>query len=137
MTTPLIPSQTGGPQSIPGKQNIPNNQSSVANGMPFKPDQMTQGNVFAMSRAAYRANVNQNVLDVGQPPKKKWYGVSGSRTSSEHTNLMGIQSLGKGSLNQINTQTFSFSGPDQTTVKTALTRVRGGGCIAPKKKGAV
>ena len=136
MTTPLIPSQTGGPSSIPGKQHIPNNQSSVPNGMPFKPNTMTQGSFFSMSRAAYRAKVNQNVLDVGQAPKKKWYGVSGSRTSSEHTNLKGIQSTGKESLNQINTKTFSFSGPDQTSIKSALTRCRGGGCIAPKKKGA-
>ena len=86
-------------------------------------------------------NVNKNVDGIGktQAPdgKKKWYGASSSRSCSEHINLKGIEATGKGTTNRIITQPMSFSGPDQTTVKTALARCRGNGCVAPKKKGAI
>ena len=145
----LIKPQTVGPASIPLKQNQPNNRTLVAMGMPFKPDPMTQGNIFSMGRAAYNKGVVQNVNDIGQgndpiqsrftvpQHKKKWYGASASRTSSEHTNLRTIEATGKSSMNSVNTQPMSFSGPDQTSQKTALARCRGNGCTAPKKKGAV
>ena len=150
MNPPLILPQTVGPASIPLKQNLPNNQTSVAMGMPFKPDTMTQGSFFAMSRAAYNKQVNANVNSIGQLPlqpgqapngtpvlgKKKWYGASSSRMCSEHTNLKTIEATGKSSTNVVNTQTMSFSGPDQTSVKNALVRCRSIGSVAPKKKGA-
>lgn len=149
MTT-FIPSQTLGPSSIPLTQNRPNNRTSAVMGMPFKPDSMTQGSFFAMGRAAFNKGVNKNVDSVGQittPPntvplgtapsgKKKWYGASGSRAASEHTNLRGIEATGKSSINS-NSQLLSFSGPDQTSVKNALVRCRANGCVAPKKKGAI
>lgn len=145
----LIPPQTVGPASIPLAQHHPNNRTNAVMGMPFKPDPMTQGSFFAMSRRAYNKNVIQNVNSVGQittPPnfvplgtipsgKKKWYGASGSRTCSEHINLKGIEATGKSSTNR-NSQMFSFSGPDQTSQKNALVRCRANGCVAPKKKGA-
>jgi hypothetical protein len=147
----IIQPQTVGPASIPLAQHHPNNKTNAVMGMPFKPDQMTQGSFFAMSRAAYNRNVNQNVNSVGQittPPnivslgtapsgKKKWYGASASRQCSEHTNLKSIEATGKSSTNYINTQAMSFSGPDQTSVKNALVRCRANGCVAPKKKGAI
>ena len=131
-------SQTVGSASIPIKQNHPNNLSSAKMGMPFKPDQMTQGNALSIGRMAYNKGVNRNVDDIGKGAqhKKKWYGASSSRMSSEHTNLRTIEATGKGTTNQINPQTFSFSGPDQTSQKTALARCRGNGCVSPKKKGA-
>ena len=147
----LIPAQTSGPASIPTKQNQPNNTTNAVMGMPFKPAPMTQGSFFAMARAAYNKRVNQNVNSVGQittPPnysplgtapsgKKKWYGASSSRQCSEHTSLRSIEATGKSSTNYLSTQTMSFSGPDQTSVKDALARCRGNGCVAPKKKGAI
>lgn len=139
----IITPKTVGDASIPLKQNIPNNQSSALMGAPFKPAPMTQGSFFSMSRKLYNKNVNENVDGVGKPllnnvnAKKKWYGASASRTSSEHTRLKEVDATGKGSTNRINTQTFSYAGPDQTTVKTALARSRAGGAIAPKKKGAI
>ncbi len=140
MTTTLIKAQTSGPASIPTKQNQPNNQTNAVMGLPFKPQTMTQGNAFSLGRMAYNRGVVQNVDDVGKgpAPQKKWYGASGSRMSSEHTNLRTIEATGKSSTNRLNAQgTMSFSGPDQTSVKTALARCRGNGCNAPKKKGAV
>jgi hypothetical protein len=136
-----IPPQTVGPASIPTKQNIPNNRTDSLMGMPFKSATMTQGSFFSMARSAYNKNVNKNVDGIGktQAPdgKKKWYGASSSRSCSEHINLKGIEATGKGTTNRIITQPMSFSGPDQTTVKTALARCRGNGCVAPKKKGAI
>ena len=131
-----IAPQTVGPASIPHKQNIPNNQSTATMGMPFTPAPMTQGSFFSISRAAYNKNVNQNVDSVLHT-KKKWIGVSGSRSAAEHIRLKSIEATGKGTTNRLQPQTFSFSGPDQTTKKTALARCRGNGCVAPKKKGAV
>jgi hypothetical protein len=146
----IILPETVGPTSIPTKQNQPNNQTNAVMGMPFKPNSMTQGNFFSMSRAAYNKGVNQNVNSIGKLPlqpgaasidtlplgKKKWYGASSSRMSSEHTNLKSIEATGNSSTNQINTQMLSFSGSDQTSVKNALVRCRANGCVAPKKKGA-
>jgi hypothetical protein len=148
--TIIIQPKTVGPASIPLAQHHPNNKTSDVMGMPFKPDTMTQGSFFAMSRAAYNRQVVQNVNSVGQittPPnfvplgtapsgKKKWYGSSSSRTSSQYTNLRTIQETGKSSTNYVRTQPMSFSGPDQTSVKNALVRCRANGCVAPKKKGA-
>ena len=139
----MIKPQTVGDASIPLKQNIPNNQSNAVMGLPFKPNTMTQGSFFSMSRKLYNRNVNQNVYGIGKPlandvnAKKKWYGASSSRTSAEHIRLKGVEATGKGSTNQINTQIMSFAGPDQTTVKTALARSRGSGTVATKKKGAL
>jgi hypothetical protein len=144
----IILPQTVGPASIPLKQNLPNNQSTAPMGMPFKPSPMMQGNVFSIARAAYNKSVNRNVDDIGKGNaplysstpsmhKKKWIGASASRTSSEHTNLRTISATGKSSTNRLPTQPFSFSGPDQTSIKSALARCRGSGSVAPKKKGAV
>ena len=144
----LIRPQSVGPASIPLKQNIPNNLTRVKMGMPFKPDTMTQGNAFSLNRAAYNKGVNRNVDDIGKGNspinsrftkpvhKKKWYGASASRTSSEHTNLRTIEATGKSSTNRLLPQAMSFSGPDKTTVHNALVRCRANGCVAPKKKGA-
>ena len=148
LASTLIRPQTVGPASIPLKQHLPNNRTSTVMGVPFKPDTMTQGNAFSIGRAAYNKSVVRNVDDIGQgndpinsrftqpAHKKKWYGASASRMSSEHTNLRTIEATGKGSTNRIFTQPMSFSGPDQTSQKTALARCRGNGCVAPKKKGA-
>jgi hypothetical protein len=145
----LIQPQTVGPASIPLKQSQPNNRTNAVMGIPFKPAPMTQGNFFSMGRAAYNRGVVPNVNDIGQGDdpiqsrftvpthKKKWYGASASRTSSEHTNLRTIEATGKSSTNYVNTQLMSFSGPDQTTIKNALVRCRSSGCAAPKKKGAI
>jgi hypothetical protein len=141
MSQPLITSQTNGASSIPGQQHHPNNLSTAVKGMPFKPAQMTQGNDFAMARAVYYNNVKKNLdISVIQPAnstKNKWYGSSMGRTAGQQISAKGMNTVGKATTNTLSPQPFSFSGKDQTTVKTALVRCRGGGCVAPKKKGAV
>jgi hypothetical protein len=156
--------QTTGPASFPLKQNTNNNITTAYMGMPFKPDTMTQGSDFAGARHAYINNCgaplinspnafshsttttytnrpikvsvsNSNSNSLLQAGKKKNYNVS----AAEHIYLKKINAVGKSSTKQVlppNTP-MSFSGVDQTSVKNGLARCRGGGCVAPKKKGAI
>jgi hypothetical protein len=100
--------------------NHPSNQTKVVNGMCFKPNTMAQGSMFSNARMCY-------VREAGGG--KTW------NSSSDYTSLKRIVATGKSSLNIPGGQTMSFSGPDQTSVKTAVARCRGGGTVAPKKKG--
>lgn len=152
--------QTVGPASIPLKQSDNNNLTYAKMGVPFKPNTMTQGNDFANGRLAYIQHAgnpqtnstinshsttttytnrpikvsvsNSNLNAQNSAGKKKNYNVS----ASERIYLKKINAIGKSSTNTINTQAMSFSGVDQTSVKNAIARCRGGGCVAPKKKGA-
>ena len=151
--------QTVGPASIPLKQSDNNNLTYAKMGVPFKPNTMTQGNDFANGRLAYIQHAgnpqtnstinshsttttytnrpikvsvsNSNLNAQNSAGKKKNYNVS----ASERIYLKKINAIGKSSTNTINTQAMSFSGVDQTSVKNAIARCRGGGCVAPKKKG--
>ena len=64
---------------------------------------------------------------------KNWCGAS------DYTQNKRLNAIGKGSMGNNNaiTATRSFISQDQTSVKTAIWKCRGGGCVAPKKKGAV
>ena len=157
----LFTYKTVGPASFPLKQADNNNQTTARMGMPFKPDTMTQGSDFASGRLAYienagtnrKANLNtisysttttytNRPIKVGinnstltaqiGAGKKKNYNVS----ASERIYLKKINAIGKSSTNTLPTETMSFSGVDQTSVKNALSRCRGGGTVSPKKKGA-
>jgi hypothetical protein len=101
-------------------QNIPNNLTQVVQGMPFKPATMAQGSIFTNARAAFLRKAGGG---------QSWF------QSSDYTKLQTIIATGKSSTNP-NGITMSFAGPDQTSVKTAIARCRGGGCVSPKKKGA-
>jgi hypothetical protein len=103
------------------ENNHPVNQTQVVHGMPFKPATMAQGSMFSLARMCYLRESGGG---------KTW------NDSSAYTQLKRIVATGKSSLNQAGNK-MSFSGPDQTSVKTAITRCRGGGSVAPKKKGAV
>ena len=126
--------------SFPLKQINNNKITNVKSGMPFKPDSMTQGNDFNMGRQVYISNsiIDLNKNTIRNPPSnsvglglKKFNQSSGEYVSARKMNAVGKSS--------INTQTtpMSFSSKDQNLVNSALSRVRGGGCVAPKKKGAV
>jgi hypothetical protein len=126
--------------SFPQKQINNNKITNVKGGMPFKPDIMTQGNDFNMGRQVYISNsiIDLNKNTIRNPPSnsvglglKKFNQSSGEYVSSRKMNAVGKSS--------INTQSpqMSFSSKDQNLVNSALSRVRGGGCVAPKKKGAV
>ena len=101
-------------------QNIPNNQTKVVMGMPFKPATMAQGSIFTIARAAFLRKAGGG---------QSWF------QSSDYTKLKNITATGQSSTNPFK-KVMSFAGPDQTSVKTAVARCRSGGCTSPKKKGA-
>jgi len=117
-----IPELNPGPATFPLKQVNNNLQTRVPTGMPFKPASMTQGSEFVIGRETYINTIVQ---------KKKF-----NNSSGEQINKLKMNAIGKSSFNRAN-NVMSFGGKDPTSVKTAIAKCRGGGCVAPKKKGAV
>jgi hypothetical protein len=134
-----IPYQTTGPASFSLKQINNNAQTNAYMGMPFKPATMTQGSEFALGRQGYINDVgfpsgSQQYIQQTQYAKKKKF----NNSSGEQTNKRKMTAIGKSSINKFNNNNLmAFSGPDNATVNTALAKCRGGGCVAPPKKGAV
>ncbi len=134
-----IQSQTSGPASFSLKQINNNTQTRAFMGMPFKPATMTQGSEFAMGRQGYINDVefpsgSQQYIQQTQFSKKKKF----NNSSGEQTNKRKMTAIGKSSVNKFNNNNLmSFSASDNTTVNSALAKCRGGGCVAPLKKGAV
>ena len=132
-----IPYQTTGPASFSLKQINNNAQTKAYMGMPFKPATMTQGSDFAMGRQGYINDVgfpsgSQQYIQQTQYAKKKKF----NNSSGEQTNKRKMNAVGKSSINQKN-NLMAFSASDNTTVNSSLAKCRGGGCVAPAKKGAV
>jgi hypothetical protein len=132
-----IPYQTTGPASFSLKQINNNAQTQAYMGMPFKPATMTQGSDFAMGRQGYINDIgypsgSQQYIQQTQYAKKKKF----NNSSGEQTNKRKMTAIGKSSVNQ-NNNLMAFSASDNATVNSALAKCRGGGCVAPKKKGAV
>ena len=134
-----IPYQTTGPASFSLKQINNNAQTKAYMGMPFKPATMTQGSEFAIGRQGYINDVgfpsgSQQYIKQTQFSKKKKF----NNSSGEQTNKRKMTAIGKSSINKFNNNNLmSFSASDNTTVNSALAKCRGGGCVAPPKKGAV
>ena len=118
---------------FPGKQINNNAITTAFMGIPFKPNTMTQGNTFAIGRQLYMNNVNKPTHGIILSKKKKF-----NNSAGEYINTRKNTAIGKSSTNTGDgIHPMAFSGADQTSVKTALWKVRGGGCVAPKKKGGV
>jgi len=134
-----IPYQTTGPASFSLKQINNNAQTNAYMGMQFKPANMTQGSEFAIGRQGYINDVgfpsgSQQYIQQTQFSKKKKF----NNSSGEQTNKRKMTAIGKSSINKFNNNNLmSFSASDNTTVNSALAKCRGGGCVAPPKKGAV
>jgi len=125
--------KTNGAPSIPMKQYMNNAISKVYMGMPQKFYPSDNGTEFSNARIAAQnnaGNVNSNYKT------GKFASSSGEFIRSRKISAVGktagtIDSNG----NRIN-KDFSFRSQDTTSRNSALTRVRGGGTVAPKKKGA-
>lgn len=107
----------------PTAEEIANSNKSSNNG---------GGNGFTgglITKMGNLASKNQMVGKGG----KNWAGAS------DYTQNKRLNAIGKGSMGNTNNTiaTRSFIAQDQTSVKTALWKARGGGSVAPKKKGAV
>jgi hypothetical protein len=120
---------TTGPASFPQSQNTKTAQTTARMGMPMKPNTMTQGSEFSNARKTY-------VKDAGGG--KNWYG------SSAVTQLKRINAIGQSSTKRglptdapLNFSSQSKANWSNTTRNSRLQRCRSGGCVAPKKKGAI
>ena len=130
--------------SFPLKQINNNKITNVPGGLPFKPDSMTQGNDFNIGRQVYISNSNifkQKNAILNPPAKSVGLGIKkiNNQSSGEYINSQKMNAVGKSSFNKLSTlpSQMAFSSKDQNLVNSALARVRGGGCVAPKKKGAI
>tara|TARA_B110000967_G_scaffold25177_1_gene23179 strand:+ start:761 stop:1207 length:447 start_codon:yes stop_codon:yes gene_type:complete len=93
-------------------------------GMPQKFYPSSGDSMFSNARRAYVKDSGGGTL------------LSGNYDSSQHIAMKKINAIGKGSTLK---STVSFQGKpnDTTIVNRSLARVRGGGSVAPKKKGAL
>lgn len=124
-----LPYSFVGPSSIPIRQHINNGYTTAYMGMPFKPDTMTQGSEFSRARKVYNRDAGGG---------QNWF------SSSQHIELKKINAIGKSSINRRATNNsmqhfnkMSFRSQERNSRNSALARVRGGGSVAPKKKGAI
>ena len=98
---------------------------NAKSGMPQKFYPSSNDSMFSNARSQYRNDSGGGAL------------LSGNYDSSQHIQLKKLNAIGKGSMlkNQV-----SFQGqatPSDSYRNSALARVRGGGTVAPKKKGAL
>jgi hypothetical protein len=116
---------------------IKNNGSTTAvRGMPFKPNTMTQGNTFSQNRSIFaHAIVNTR----NQPNIKNKKYLQTPISSSQRIQLLKSKAIGKSSMKQglPADATMSFRSQDTQYRNSSLARCRGGGCVAPAKKGAI
>ena len=105
-----------------------NGISKAVMGSPFKPNTMSQGSMFSNALHSYTNNSG------GIEKKKTW-----GHGAEEYTMYKKIQALGESTTKAglPSDSELSYKSADRTYRNSALARCRGGGCTAPKKKGAV
>ena len=136
------------------RQEINNGQLKSKMAMPQKDSTSDGQSTFSMDRRVYRRTVNPSPLNTKLQPahfgmangrqlptmfdgtatqkQKQWYG---NRDASEIVRRNRIVEVGLGTLN-VNGGAMNFeSKANANTVNNALRRVRGGGAVAPAKKG--
>ena len=112
------------------KQNINNGTLSAIKSMPQKDSTSDGSSTFEMGRKVY---VNNSNVSVPLITNKKWLG---NRDASQVATNRRNTAIGIGSVNAAN-QPISFTTKNDINVRSdALARVRGGGAVAPAKKGA-
>tara|TARA_Y100001958_G_C21246891_1_gene577711 strand:- start:27 stop:458 length:432 start_codon:yes stop_codon:yes gene_type:complete len=128
-----LPYSTVGAASIPLKQINNNNFTRTVMGIPLKPETMTQGSEFSRARAKFiHTPVRHYRYKNSAYSKNKAAPVSSSQLIESRR----MKAIGRSSTNHQKTA-MSWSSQDNTFRNSALARVRGGGSVAPKKKGAL
>jgi len=110
-------------------QDIQNNTLQASHAMPLKDSTSDGTSTFAMGRMAF---MNWPAPSPVQNPQKI---LLGNRDSSGVTESRRNRAIGKGTLTQSSPLSFT-SHTNPSVVIDALARVRGGGAVAPAKKGA-
>jgi hypothetical protein len=108
--------------------NQNNGITNVVMGSPFKPNTMTQGSEQSNALHSYLNNA-------GAIKHKKTWGHG----AEEYTFYKKIQAIGKVATKDglSANSPLSYKSIDRTSRNSAIVRCRSGGCVAPKKKGAV
>ncbi|MDC1321337.1 hypothetical protein N8261_05185 [Flavobacteriaceae bacterium] len=127
MTGLMFTSRFTGPadQGILLKNRGNNAVVNVKRSMPQKFYPSSNDSMFSNARSNYSKDVGGGAL------------LSGNYDSSQHIQLKKLNAIGKGSMIK---NPVSFQGqatPSDSYRNSALARVRGGGTVAPKKKGAL
>ena len=128
-----LPYSTVGPASIPLKQIINNGFTRSVMGMPFKPDTMTQGSEFSRARAKF---INTPVRHYEYKDSAYSKNKAAPVSSSQLIESRRMKAIGTSSTNYLPTK-MSYRSQDTTFRNSSLARVRAGGAVAPKKKGAL
>jgi hypothetical protein len=112
---------------MPQKQNINNgNIKNVEKAMPAQFYPSAGSSMFSIARHLYVNNSTDKHI-------KRWQPIS----SGERTYMKSAREIGESSIQSKATkEELSFRSKENNSIRTALTRARGGGSIAPKKKGA-
>lgn len=113
--------------------NINNGTLSARKAMPQKDITSDNNSSFELARKTYIETYSDknNVNRLNN--NKKWYG---NHDASQVTSNRRNNQVGVGSLNASNNQMSFTNHKDVNVVNDALRRVRGGGAVAPAKKGA-
>ena len=117
----LFTYKTTGPSSTPIRSYRNNGISYVRFGMPFKSQTMTQGSLLSNSRKTFTKDAGGG---------QNWY------SSSDVILLKRITAIGKGTI-KLDNSPLTFKNYDKNVVNTRRQKTRAGGCVAPKKKGAI
>ena len=105
--------------------------------MPFKPNTMTQGSEFTNSRNIYIESI-QNV-NTTTNTRSNLISNNGWLSSDSYIQRKKASAIGKSSTKQglpIDAP-LSYKNTDRNIRNSRLARVRGGGCVAPKKKSSI
>lgn len=98
---------------------------NATNGMPQKFYPSSGDSMFSNARSTYSKDAGGGTL------------LSGNFDSSQHIQLKKLNAIGKGSMIKTSVSFQGEATPSDSYRNSALARVRGGGTVAPKKKGAL
>jgi hypothetical protein len=125
-------------RQAPLPQNINNSILQGLRSMPMKDNVSDGSNTFSMFRNIYsrmpinknkNKNKNENENENG---KKKWYGNSSTRDSSQATRQKAIMTYGSNTTNNNNLKSYTTNWVKNDTLQ-ARHRVRSSGSVVPSK----
>lgn len=114
--------------------NQNNGISYSVNGSPFKPNTMVQGSIFSNALHLYKNDAGLGSIRDINSNKKVW-----NNSAEQHIMYKKIQAIGKNRTKAglSPDAALSYKSVDNTSMKSAIARVRAGGSVAPKKKSSV
>jgi hypothetical protein len=126
----ILVKETGGnaimPTGVPGSSN-----QAIPKAMPQKFYPSMNDSIFSLARKTYIKDAG-SFRNPGNGPF-----LTSNSDSSAHIKFKKIKALGKSMQPYNNQISFQGNANDTTVRNSSLSRVRGGGSVAPKKKGAI